>query len=148
MLNLSIKGHKWRFILTSIILFTHLSQVPGHIPMRGDRLDRLQALNTERENQYLPGQSRNVTHVSRLQGAQAAVDHQLEEMKKEHPNRRVALVAFNSEVIIYGDGTNEPVHLASHRLSNKEDLTKMGSEAMLPKPVIDSRKKLGDRIFE
>ena len=69
--------------------------------MRGsERLDRLQSLNDTREDQNLPGQRRNVTYVSRLQGVQAAVDHQLEEMMKESPNRRVALITFSSDVSI------------------------------------------------
>ena len=69
--------------------------------MRGsERLDRLQSLNDTHEDQYLPGQRRNVTYVSRLQGVQAAVDHQLEEMMKESPNRRVALITFSSDVSI------------------------------------------------
>ena len=64
-------------------------------------------MNTERADQYLPRQARNVTHVSRLQSVQAAVDQQLEEMVKEHPNRRVALIVFNNEV----SGVFEHFHL-------------------------------------
>lgn len=63
---------------------------------------RHQSLNTERADQYLPRQRRDVTYVSRLQAVQAAVDHQLEEMIKQHPNRRVALITFNSEVRVKG----------------------------------------------
>ena len=73
-------------------------QVAGRIRMRGDHLDALQKLNETREPQYMPGQRRDVTFVSRLQGVQAAVDQQLGDMSKEHPNRRVALITFNTEV--------------------------------------------------
>ena len=55
-------------------------------------------MNSERSDQFLPRQRRDVTYVSRLQSVQAAIDHQLQEMEKEFPNRRVALVTFNSEV--------------------------------------------------
>ncbi|KAJ8311067.1 hypothetical protein KUTeg_011382, partial [Tegillarca granosa] len=46
---------------------------------------------------YLPGEDKDVTYVSRLQAAQAAIDQQLEDMSRKHPNRRVALVTFNSQ---------------------------------------------------
>jgi hypothetical protein len=48
----------------------------------------------------MPGERRDVTYISRLQAVQAAVDHQLEEMIKQHPNRRVALITFNNEVSV------------------------------------------------
>ena len=76
-------------------------KVPGRINLRGS-MARHQSLNTERADQYLPRQRRDVTYVSRLQAVQAAVDHQLEEMIKQHPNRRVALITFNSEVRVKG----------------------------------------------
>ena len=79
------------------MLFCNL-QVPGNVNLRGSRLERLQSLNDTGESQYLPRQRKNVTYVSRLQGVQAAVDHQLEEMLKEHGSRRVALITFDSEV--------------------------------------------------
>ena len=70
----------------------------GRIALRGDKTKKLQELNDTGENQWMPGQRRNVTYVSRLQSTQAAVDHQLETMSKEHPDRRVALVTFSSSV--------------------------------------------------
>ena len=64
----------------------------------------MKLMNPDDGPQLMPGQSRNVTYVSRLQSMQAAVDSQLEEMNKEQPDKRVALVAFNSEVsFIYED---------------------------------------------
>ncbi len=75
-------------------------QVPGKVNLRGDRLERLQSLNTEREDQFLPRQRRNVTYVSRLQSVQAAVDHQVGEMQRDHPGRRVALVSFSNDVSV------------------------------------------------
>lgn len=66
--------------------------------LKGNHSDRFRSLNTDGENQWLHGQRRDVTYVTRLQGLQAAVDSQLQELVKDHPNRRVALVTFNSEV--------------------------------------------------
>lgn len=129
-------------------MFSSFSQVPGKIRLRGDRLDRMQSLNDEHENQFMPGQSRNVTYVSRLQGVQAAIDKQLADMEKEHADRRVALITFNDEVTVVGDGDGEPVHLAKHKLTDKEELIKIGSELSLPKAVKESRTVLGDKVFE
>ena len=42
--------------------------------------------------------------VSRLRAAQAAVSKQLEALKQTYPDRRVALITFESDVHIYGDG--------------------------------------------
>ena len=82
-------------------------QVEGKIQLRGaDRLESLQSLNEERESQWLPGQRRNVTYISRLQGVQAAVDHQLGAMVTDFPHRRVGLVSFNNEVLsLYTPGS-------------------------------------------
>lgn len=43
-------------------------QVPGKFVLIGhDRMQGLSSLNVHKENQYMPGQSRNSTYVSRLQ---------------------------------------------------------------------------------
>lgn len=35
----------------------------------------------------------------------AAVDIQLEELCKQHPNKRVVMITFNNEVTLVGDGS-------------------------------------------
>lgn len=75
-------------------------QVPGKMNLRGSNLQRLQSLNRTHEDQHLPGERRNVTYISRLQAMQAAVDHQLNELVKSFPHRRVALISFNNEVCV------------------------------------------------
>jgi len=67
--------------------------------LRGSHADRYRSLNTTGENQWLPGQNRNVTYITRLQALQAAIDHQLEQLAKDHPTRKAALISFNNEVI-------------------------------------------------
>lgn len=43
-------------------------QVPGKFVLKGhNRIQGLSSLNVHNENQYIPGQSRNTTYVSRLQ---------------------------------------------------------------------------------
>lgn len=124
------------------------TEVPGHINFRGSHaLSRIQRTREDQRDQYLPRQRRDVTYVSRLQAAQAAVDHQLEEMHKEHPNRRVALIAFNNEVTVIGDGKETPVTVAGNKLTDKEELVKIGQDLKMPIAVKESRKQLGEQVF-
>lgn len=124
------------------------TEVPGKINFRGSQaLSRIQRTREDQRDQYLPHQRRDVTFVSRLQAAQAAVDHQLEEMLKDHPNRRVALIAFNNEVTVIGDGKETPVTVAGNKLSNKEELIQIGKDLKMPVSVKDTRKLLGDQVF-
>lgn len=60
------------------------------------------------EWRWLPGQSRDVTYISRMQCVQAAVHKELEAMREKFPQYRPALVTFNHEVTIYGDGSEHP----------------------------------------
>ena len=76
-------------------------KIPGKHSLQGSHLDQLQSFNVDRASQFLPGQQRNVTFVSRLQSVQAAVDSQLADMAKKHPDRRVAVITFNSNVSIF-----------------------------------------------
>ncbi|VDI13939.1 Hypothetical predicted protein [Mytilus galloprovincialis] len=91
---------------------------------------------------------RDVTQVSRLQAAQAAVDHQLEEMIKEHPNRRVALIAFSSEVIVVGDGSQRQIRVRGKtQLNNQDQLIKIGKDLKIPAAIKDTRKQLGKEVW-
>ncbi|CAG2205371.1 unnamed protein product [Mytilus edulis] len=91
---------------------------------------------------------RDVTQVSRLQAAQAAVDHQLEEMIKEHPNRRVALIAFSSEVIVVGDGSQQQIRVRGKtQLNNQHQLLKIGKDLKIPAAIKDTRKQLGKEVW-
>ncbi|CAC5385248.1 unnamed protein product [Mytilus coruscus] len=124
------------------------TEVPGKINFRGSlALSRIQRTREDQRDQYLPHQRRDVTFVSRLQAAQAAVDHQLEEMLKEHPNRRVALIAFNNEVTVIGDGKDTPVTIAGSKLTNKEELKDIGKDLKMPVSIKDTRRQLGDQVF-
>ncbi|XP_063403864.1 uncharacterized protein LOC134687468 isoform X2 [Mytilus trossulus] len=99
--------------------------------------------NTGRYNER-----RDVTQVSRLQAAQAAVDHQLEEMIKEHPNRRVALIAFSSEVVIVGDGGQRQIRVRGEsQLNDQHQLLKFGKDLKLPAAIKDTRTQLGKEVW-
>ncbi|XP_053396238.1 uncharacterized protein LOC123552632 [Mercenaria mercenaria] len=125
------------------------TEVPGHIELRGaSGLRRAQALNRERADQYLPRQRRNVTYISRLQSVQAAIDHQLQEMAREYPNRRVALVTFSNEVTVIGDGKVDPVAIAGDKLGNQDTLKTLAKEQPFPEAIKNTRQQLGQKLFD
>lgn len=124
------------------------SEVAGYMELRGgSTLRRMQRMNDTYEDQYLPSQRRDVTYISRLQAVQAAVDHQLGEMSRDFPYRRIGLVAFNNEVSVIGDGTTEAVTVAGDKLKNVEELSKLGSELPSPKAIKETRDFLGEKVF-
>ena len=51
-----------------------------------------------REDQYIRGQRRDVTWISRMESVQAAVDTQLAQLAHTEPTRRVCLVTFSDDV--------------------------------------------------
>ncbi|XP_013416673.1 uncharacterized protein LOC106178153 [Lingula anatina] len=125
------------------------TEVPGKVNLRGrERLSRLQSFNERHEDQHLPGQRHDVTYVSRLQGVQAAVAHQLAELEKDHPNRRVALIEFNNEVTVIGDGSGTPITVTGDKLTSKDALVDIASDLQLPKNVKDTRQNLDKKVFD
>lgn len=103
-------------------------------------------------DQYLPGQRRDVQYVSRMECVQAAIQIQLEELKKNHPDRKVVMIAFNNEVVNYGDGSVSDKELKGitgdllHQFDELMDLGK-GFDIQDIKPVKESQTTLTDRIF-
>ncbi|XP_033741232.1 circularly permutated Ras protein 1-like [Pecten maximus] len=125
------------------------TEVPGKLKLRGGGSARnVHRMQDDRRDQFLPNQKRNVTFVSRLQAAQAAVDQQLEEMSKNNPNRRVALIIFNNEVVVVGDGKTTPVVIAGDKLTEKEELVKIGTDLPAPGDIRTTRSTLSAKIFE
>jgi hypothetical protein len=103
-------------------------EVEGTFKLKGggEDMSGLRGAEDDR-NQYMPGEKRNVTYVSRLQAMQAAVNTQIETMAKDTPSRRVGIVTFNGDVTIVGDGTNAPTVLTGDRLNSYEDLVQVRS---------------------
>lgn len=58
-------------------------------------------------DQFLQGE-RGVTYVSRMQCLQAAIESQISDMANGAADRKLGLVAFNHEVSIIGDGSEDP----------------------------------------
>eukprot|EP00904_Undaria_pinnatifida_P010400 jgi/Undpi1/6490/HiC_scaffold_20.g08969.m1 len=123
--------------------------VEGKLSLRGDRtkdMSRLLASGDDR-SQFMPGQKRGMTYVSRLQSMQAAIDAQLQAMAKDTPSRLAGLVTFNAEVSLIGDGSNDSRVVAGDRLSDGEALREVGRAYPLSQPVSETRERLGDRLF-
>ncbi|XP_050393122.1 circularly permutated Ras protein 1 isoform X2 [Patella vulgata] len=124
------------------------TEVPGHVNFRRSaNMDALGRFNRGGEDQYLPHQNRNVTNVSRLQAMQAAVDKQLEDLIKDHPNRRVAIIAFNNELLVMGDGSTTDQTIAGSKLDKLEELEKLGAELTLPRPIKTTKQILSNKVF-
>lgn len=77
------------------------------------------------------GQRRGVTHVSRLQCVQSAVEQQIEKVAREHPNKHVGLITFNNDVTLVGDGKVEPVVVTGDHLNSYEELNRIGTNFKL-----------------
>jgi len=125
------------------------SEVQGGKKLQGfERLQRQQReLNPENEDQFLPGQARDVSYISRLQCVQAAVDHQIELMHKKDPNGHVAVVTFNNEVCLIGDGLQAPVTLAGDKLWDYDQVLAAGKDFPLGATIKEGAETLRSKVF-
>jgi hypothetical protein len=109
------------------------SEVTGEIKVK-ENAQLSQSLDQfiERENgvvaqQFLPNERRNATYVSRLQCVQAAVLAQIEQLVKEHPNKRVVIVSFSNDVTLYLPGGVKHV-IAGDKLNDYDHLISAGTQ--------------------
>ena len=84
--------------------------IKGKHNLLGDRADELKDLMkfSDGSDQFMMGELRDVTYVSRMQCLQAAINQQIDDMSKSAKNRKVGLVAFNNDVKVVGDGSTDP----------------------------------------
>ena len=124
-------------------------EVKGRLKLKGaaDREKQMRELNPEGDEQILPGWRRDVTWVSRLQCVQTAVDTQIEQLAKEHPNSRVAIVAFSSDVAIVGDGSQSVEVVTGGKLYDPAELKRIGGEYKISKAVAESKEALSAHIW-
>ena len=94
------------------------------------------------------GWKQNVTWVSRLQCTQAAVESQLQTLAKEHPKDKVALVAFNNDVTVIGDGLQPPIIVAGDKLNDEKELKLVGSEFKVSAAVKEAEGSLSKKLWE
>lgn len=83
--------------------------IQGKFQIKGDKTNEMKTLMKfgDGSDQFLQGE-RNLTYVSRMQCLQAAIDQQIQDMANGAGDRKLGLVAFNNEVTVLGDGTDQP----------------------------------------
>lgn len=125
------------------------TEVDGNLDLKGSsaNLAKRQEATKEFGSQYLPHEKRGVTHVSRLQCLQIAIEQQIKRLERENPDKRVGIVAFNNEVLIVGDGTQEPIVIAGDRLGAWDELKRIGAAFVLNKKARDSSKALLKSLY-
>ena len=67
-------------------------QIPGRLQLRTNKHS---------------GNNADFTTVSRLECMQAAVESQIQSFLATSPNKKVGIIGFESQVVIYGDGTSQ-----------------------------------------
>lgn len=87
-------------------------------------------------------------HISRLQNVQEAILTSLKHMTQTCPQKRVALVTFNDEVTIYGDGTQMPTRLSNYQLLDSDFLKEKGRDYPRPECIAESIQTLSYRVQE
>ncbi|XP_067849909.1 circularly permutated Ras protein 1 [Heptranchias perlo] len=87
-------------------------------------------------------------HISRLQSVQEAILKSLNHMTQTCPQKRVALVTFNDEVTIYGDGIGVPTRLSDFQLLDSDYLKTRGKEYPVPRSIAESFQALSYRVHE
>ncbi|KAJ8392177.1 hypothetical protein AAFF_G00077450 [Aldrovandia affinis] len=91
---------------------------------------------------------RSPTYVSRLQSVQDALQRSLSSLLQKSPQRRVALVTFNDEVTVYGDGTGVPLSIRDWSLMDFDYLKMQGEKFSTPHCIAESIHPLTQKIKE
>ncbi|KAL4630227.1 circularly permutated Ras protein 1-like [Arapaima gigas] len=100
-------------------------------------------------SEVAPGNSmRSPTYVSRLQSVQDALQRALSSLLQSSPHRRVALVTFNDEVTVYGDGTGVPLTLRDWSLVDFDYIKEQGEKYSTPHCIAESIHPLNQKIKE
>nr|XP_020479949.1 circularly permutated Ras protein 1-like [Monopterus albus] len=86
------------------------------------------------------------THISRLEGIQDALQKTLSTMLQQSPHRRVALVTFTDEVVIYGDGTSTPLTLRDWALVDYDYIWQQGVTYNVPHCIAETYHQLMQRV--
>lgn len=122
----------------------------GRIKLKTNKHEELlKLLQPDERDQFLPGQNRNVTYISRLECVQAAIDAQLTAMQTKMPTRKVGLVVFNRDVRIIGDGSHEEV-ITGDKLDSYEQCWSIVQDRLdqfIPTTVAESHQNLSTKLF-
>ncbi|XP_067435384.1 circularly permutated Ras protein 1 [Thunnus thynnus] len=88
------------------------------------------------------------SYISRLEGIQDALQRALSSLLQQSPHRRVALVTFNDEVVIYGDGTSTPLTLRDWALVDYDHIWQQGIAYPIPHCIAETYQQLIQRVKE
>ncbi|XP_061565884.1 circularly permutated Ras protein 1 [Cololabis saira] len=94
----------------------------------------------------VPSESGSPVHISRLEGMQDALQQALASILQQSPRRRVALVTFNDEVVIYGDGTRAPLTLRDWALVDYDHIWKQAVAYSIPHCIAETYNHLIQRV--
>jgi len=123
------------------------SEIPGKVALRGNSKSTYNSFVDDNSDQFLPGQRRDVTYVSRLQSVQAAIAAQIETLSKQKPNYSVGLVTFNDEVTVIGDGQQHQEVIAGDKLHSYDELLKAGESYVLQSTIGVAEQALSSKVF-
>eukprot|EP01028_Stygiella_incarcerata_P007948 TRINITY_DN331_c2_g4_i1.p1 TRINITY_DN331_c2_g4~~TRINITY_DN331_c2_g4_i1.p1 ORF type:complete len:945 (+),score=307.05 TRINITY_DN331_c2_g4_i1:57-2891(+) len=106
--------------------------------------DSLKKYIEQGSSQYLPGEPRGMTYVSRLESAKAAVCKQIEEIGEESPSTRIVIITFSNDVCVWGDGVMEKQIFHGEQIYTTEKIRNAGEEFKIDefRPVNESGKYL------
>lgn len=96
----------------------------------------------EAQLNYIPGQAHGITYVSRKQCVMAAIENQLTDMKAKDPNKKVGLITFNNEVVVFGDCKKDPLHIVGDKLNKFNDVVADMSNVKVEEPLRNSYEQL------
>eukprot|EP01080_Neovahlkampfia_damariscottae_P008555 gene8555-378_t len=94
--------------------------------------------------------NQTITHVTRMESLQSAVQLQLEEICKQYPNRRVLLITFNNKVNIIGDGIIKEQVVKGDILDDHEKLVEIGKNYDLKsiQSVFETKDSCSEKVFD
>lgn len=139
-------------------IYFYVSSVTNDIPV-GHQLVKFNAAEKKRQRWMTmldPEQAQifsrePMKHVTRLECVISAIEIQLEELYKQHPNKRVVLITFNNEVNVYGDGTSTSQWtINGNTLNDVEKLLKFGQDFNIAKvkPIAESKGFLLSKLLD
>lgn len=94
----------------------------------------------------VPSNSDSPVYISRLKGIQDALQGALTSLLQQSPRRRVALVAFSNEVVVYGDGTGAPLTLSDWLLVDYDHIWQQGVAYSFPHCISETYHQLLQRV--
>lgn len=96
----------------------------------------------------VPSTSGSPAYISRLEGMQDALQKALKSLLQQSPHRRVALVTFNDEVVIYGDGTSTPLTLRDWALVDYDHIWQQGVAYSIPHCIAETYNQIIHSVKE